>query len=671
MRPCRAEPVAQSAAEGGRDGAQGEGGRRADRVHRGVPATGASAWPAALPLAVLSATLLAACNAPAPVYTTETLHLRLPDDLDCRPSGPIESISIHALGDFPPTDGTFEHLDDTSPVFAVDRFPVDTIDLTAEASGPDGFLASGVRTVQVGTTAEASVLLLPYGQSCVLADPLLTEPSGAAVTALPDGGLLIVGGREDIAASRRVVHLTPGGHLSELVGDGLENRREGATATVTGRRVLVAGGAAGDAGPADDTFEVLDATTGAALSVGALCPADATGCTGRRDQGAVALPDGRVLLVGGRPAGGEAPLSSAVLVNPRTGDVDRDVGALPGARIAPATVVLDDGTVLVIGGEDGAGMPTGTVFAFDPDAKTFTSLDDVQVDARIGASPVPLPGGRVAWVGGTAMDGTPMRSLVLWQHVPPFLGGTPAMRSWEVPLDASLPDLDQTRAVDLPDGDVLLTGRDMTTRPRAFVVDPASGAVRETAASRVPTALVSLADGTVAELDATGASLRRESLHTPFDNPPTTVLATDDGGVLAYDADTHWSLSPDGATMVSTDDDARVDLVGLRFADFSLDLDAAASNGGEAELLLVPEGALPVAVRLFGDEVRVGLCSTPRVGMAPLHVERRGDQVTLEAGGAAKTCTVTGITPRVGLAVSARNGTSFRALTGITRLVSP
>ena len=68
------------------------------------------------------------------------------------------------------------------------------------------------------------------------------------------------------------------------------------------------------------------------------------------------LPDGRVLVAGGRGVAPDQPLSSVELFTPGVGFVsERPLGAPRAGHVA---VPLCDGTVLVVGGAPGAELYT-------------------------------------------------------------------------------------------------------------------------------------------------------------------------------------------------------------------------------------------------------------------------------------------------------------------------
>ncbi|MFW6049848.1 MAG: hypothetical protein ACODAU_01670 [Myxococcota bacterium] len=549
---------------------------------------------AALLLPLWLALGAAACAPEDEVLTTH-LALRLPEALDCRPPAAVDALEVRALGDFPTTDGTVAVLGPEELPSVIDRFPVEAARMTVVARVGAEWRAGGVRVVPPGDL-EGPVLLLPFGRSCPAADPAFRARPGAAVAPLPDGGLLIAGGHTDGVAVRDVLRLPPGEQRVERVDDGLQVTRTGATATATGALVVIAGGAQGAQGVAHDTYEVYDAAEGRMrFGEGRLR-------TARREHGAVPMPDGRVLIVGGRSAADAPPLGTAELVDAAGGEVRRVAGSLAVPRVRPEVRALDDGTVLVIGGSDVEGAAVSAVERFDPVEDGFAPTS---CDVPGAGTAVPLPGARAAWVGVDPDADRLEVTLIRRGPGDEILCGSGPELQWPEALGT-------LAAAPLPDGRLLVTG-EAGAAPRALVVDPGTGEVREAHASRVPVALVPFADGAVAELDADGASLRREALRTAFDNPPATLLAGSAAGV-AFDAASRWEAQ--GALFVSRAAGARVDVPALRFEAVEIELEAEA-DAGEVELLLVRDGEAPEVVPHPGDGVlRWTHRGPPRVGIA-------------------------------------------------------
>lgn len=564
---------------------------------------------------------------------TLTLELRVPEAAPCRPPGAPTNLVVEALGDFPASDErTIDVLRPADGSDTIDRFPPGTRMLTIRAQSErwSGFGAAPLPAFDTGARA-LPMLLLPPEESCLLADPALADRGGAAVATL-DGGLVLLGGREGSVGSRRVVHWRSGELVAEVVDPGLQVRRAGVAAIRSGDRVFALGGALGDEGPAHDTFEIYDAGAGATIE------GLQTLLEPRRDAGAARLPSGDVLLVGGRATGGGEPLATAEELEVTTRSA-RPAGELPVARAEPLVRVLDDGSVVVVGGVGPGGGAVRELVAFDPRSGTFVDLGLSLESAPVAA--VPLPGGRLLVVGATA-------ELTLLRNAPPILGPVPGLV--EEPLTITLPPLTDLAATALFDGRVLITGIGLGDTARALAVDVGQGTWEELPAPRARGRLVTLADGATMAFDGVGAAVRRVSERFPFGNPPASLLAED----LALDARARWRT--DGAALVAEATDARADLAGLRFADVAVELETT----GEVELLLQPEGAPATAIRIDDDEAGPSLCTLTAGG--PLTVERRGDALVLERGGERLECRLEELPPRVALALRARRGARFERI---------
>jgi hypothetical protein len=113
---------------------------------------------------------------------------------------------------------------------------------------------------------------------------------------------------------------------------------------------------------------------------------------------AAALPDGRVLVAGGR--NGPDYLASAEVFNPATGTFSAaGIGSMGTEREAAVAAPLPDGRVLVAGGSSGG--PLSSAEAFDPATNGFSSAGvGSMVRKRDHGVAAPLPDGRVLIAGG-------------------------------------------------------------------------------------------------------------------------------------------------------------------------------------------------------------------------------------------------------------------------------
>jgi serine protease inhibitor len=121
---------------------------------------------------------------------------------------------------------------------------------------------------------------------------------------------------------------------------------------------------------------------------------------------AVALPDGRVLITGGMTSGDPAvgpfgAYTSTKLYDPRTGAWSA-TGLMEVARYAPVAALLHDGRVLVAGGtyiDDAKQKNLASAEIYDPETGEWTMTGDLTAP-RSGAQVATLADGRVLVVGG-------------------------------------------------------------------------------------------------------------------------------------------------------------------------------------------------------------------------------------------------------------------------------
>ncbi len=120
--------------------------------------------------------------------------------------------------------------------------------------------------------------------------------------------------------------------------------------------------------------------------------------TPRLDQQAVLLPDGRVLLVGGQDEFNHT-LGKAELFDPATRSWTRAANMGSPRRSFTATL-LDNGQVLVAGGGDYPPF-NSTAQLYDPTNDTWTITGNPIATKRAGATATRLSNGQVLLAGGT------------------------------------------------------------------------------------------------------------------------------------------------------------------------------------------------------------------------------------------------------------------------------
>lgn len=183
----------------------------------------------------------------------------------------------------------------------------------------------------------------------------------------------------------------------------------------------------------------------------------------RQGHTAVPLDDGRVLVTGGRAAGGALapPTATAELFDPAT-ETWAPTGSMSQARVGHTATLLEDGTVLVAGGgnsDDG----TDTSEVYDPGTGTWTATPGRMAGSRTGHTATLLPSGKVLVVGGGR--GSRRSSSELYD---------PPSRTWA----RTEGDLGQPRhshtATDLGMGRVLVVGGS-SSPTTSELYDPGSG----------------------------------------------------------------------------------------------------------------------------------------------------------------------------------------------------
>ncbi|AUX48517.1 uncharacterized protein SOCE26_100550 [Sorangium cellulosum] len=168
-----------------------------------------------------------------------------------------------------------------------------------------------------------------------------------------------------------------------------------AAALLPDGRVLVTGGRP-EPGLFHDSAEVFD------LDSGTWSPAERMSIV-RAAHTATALLDGggRVLVAGGE--GSQGVFASAEVFDPDLGEW-QPVGDMDTGRSSHTATLLNDGRVLLVGGQDSSGQPIGSAEVFDPASGTWVLIEDPRA-ARFWHTATLLEDGRVLVAGGEIADG--------------------------------------------------------------------------------------------------------------------------------------------------------------------------------------------------------------------------------------------------------------------------
>ncbi len=158
----------------------------------------------------------------------------------------------------------------------------------------------------------------------------------------------------------------------------------------------------------------------------------------RNSHTATALPDGRVLVIGGGAQDGRL---SAEIWDPESASF-QPAGQLAKARTSHTATLLPDGRVLVVGG----GRAVATAEIWDPVTMSFEPAGRL-IQGRTGHTATLLPDGRVLIVGGWKRPGW-LASAEIWDPATSSFAQTGGLAEARTSHTATL----------LPDGRVLVIG---------------------------------------------------------------------------------------------------------------------------------------------------------------------------------------------------------------------
>lgn len=275
----------------------------------------------------------------------------------------------------------------------------------------------------------------------------LTYPRDfATASLLPDGRVLIAGGYNLVLGSLATLEVfDPRTKAFSLSPARLSQGRELFTATtLQDGRILFAAGFDTHAHHTLDTADLYDPRTGAVTPTAGHLSQDRFG------QTAALLPDGRVLLTGGkhwRVGKPDQPLASAEIFDPATGLFHPAASAMSAARDRPTATPLPDGSVLIAGGQNGNQGPVDCD-VFDPKTETFHPFPGKLSVPRMAHGGVTTPAGTFVFGGWNPIARRTTSSAEF------LANGSQEWRSApDMPFDAH--DL---AALAFPDGAILVAG---------------------------------------------------------------------------------------------------------------------------------------------------------------------------------------------------------------------
>jgi hypothetical protein len=283
--------------------------------------------------------------------------------------------------------------------------------------------------------------------------------SAHTATLLRDGKVLVVGGYNDWAALDSAELYDPASGSWTSTGKLIEARGYHTATLLSDGRVLVAGGRSNNSstGRALASAELYDPATGSWSATGNMVAAHTF-------HAATVLPSGKVLVTGASYSGyGLAVAATAELYDPSTGYWTA-TGTIVRASAYQTVALLRDGTVLVAGGVEvdlqGCCAVIGRALAsaqlYDPDTGSWIETS-AMTQARTYHTSTMLPNGEVLVTGGhsSAGGGTSTYSTDVGLATAELY--EPASKSWTA-TDDLVGRRELHVAVLLADGRVLVAG---------------------------------------------------------------------------------------------------------------------------------------------------------------------------------------------------------------------
>jgi N-acetylneuraminic acid mutarotase len=261
-------------------------------------------------------------------------------------------------------------------------------------------LSDGTVLVTGGRSASASLASAEIydpiaGTWTLLAGSMSNARNQHTATLLNNGKVLIAAGNSTVAVATADLYdpatgaFTPTGALS------VPRYQHTATLLQNGQ-VLVAGGTGGSgtgATNANATLEVYDPTAGTFTKLAALL------LRTRVLHSATLLNDGTVLLAGSSTAAPLGGQTNPEIFNPATSATALTTGALAQGRYAHAAVLLNDGTVLLTGGQVNGSQLAAEIY--NPTTGAFAATTAMQAGRYLHRA-ARLASGKVLVAGGSA-----------------------------------------------------------------------------------------------------------------------------------------------------------------------------------------------------------------------------------------------------------------------------
>jgi N-acetylneuraminic acid mutarotase len=250
-----------------------------------------------------------------------------------------------------------------------------------------------------GVLSSVEIYNAATGAWTTAASNLINARYGHTATLLPNGKVLVAGGASSASTRLSSAELyDPASGLWSATGSMLSGHNRHTATLLPNGKVLVVGSGLPYyySNAATSHAELYDPATGAWTATGAVIHS-------RDFHSAVLLSNGKVLVMGGNDGYGATIGATAEIYDPTT-NAWIAIANLTKSRIYPGTALLPDGNVLITGSDYGSLQ--GTAELFDPATNTFAATGPIPVAAgcfavsMTGAVPVLLPSGKVLLSGG-------------------------------------------------------------------------------------------------------------------------------------------------------------------------------------------------------------------------------------------------------------------------------
>lgn len=266
-----------------------------------------------------------------------------------------------------------------------------------------------------GNILSSAELFDPVAQAFTLLPVTMTMArTGHTATLLPNGLVLLAGGfggtsTNTVAALATAEFYDPTAQtFTRLAGPSASMttpRFEHAATLLPNGQVLLTGGRSYLSNPSGSIFNSAEVFDPVARTFTAL-PAAMT--TPRYGHTIALLPNGSVLVAGGFSSTGTTPgaTNSAEFYNPATGNFTRNSTTMTTARMGHTATVLPNGLVLLAGGQNGSVAAFGSAELYSSVTNTFALLTATMATARTNHAAAVLPNGLVLLMGGIGTSGT-------------------------------------------------------------------------------------------------------------------------------------------------------------------------------------------------------------------------------------------------------------------------